>query len=253
LDAVRWDDIETTRGASPAAMRGAGAPMAYRYAAGGHQNPVQEEPRTLDFLPAQPTADPADATAPDGSDVVMPATTDPNTARQPLKLEQDSAGNVESGVLNDANPEGFKEGDEYAQGRLFRGPGTRRGSSILPYKRNAQPRETPQKALESSAAEDARKEGPIAGLWPRDYRITKITDDTSTYFRSRDEAHAFAWSQLRKASNGREPVQIEPNKWRSRDGRWQYRTSHADEDKHFNLDRIDPDSGFVIRDNHLRF
>jgi len=80
LDGVRWNEIETTHGASPAAMRIATELMAYRYAAEGRPNPAREAMRTLDFVPAQAIADQPDGATSDRSDE---GPTEPNAAPKP--------------------------------------------------------------------------------------------------------------------------------------------------------------------------
>ena len=147
-------------------------------------------------------------------------------------------------------------GDQVAPGQKFaqrgRGVGVRRGRSILEGKPKGPPQETPPRALNSRAAQDAKLMGTIRGL-PRDYQVPGITRQSSMHFKSPSAAWQFGHKQVFKASNGQPPVQIAPNKWRSKDGKWQMRLDQGRKRNHFNLERIDPVSGFVIRNIHLRF
>jgi RHS repeat-associated protein len=78
---------------------------------------------------------------------------------------------------------------------------------------------------------------------------TNRTRNWSAMFKSEGEARAFACQKL-----GKNPVQIEPGKWRSLDGKWQYRAKPNDvSDMHVHLEEIDPATGEVIQNVHLRW
>jgi hypothetical protein len=86
-------------------------------------------------------------------------------------------------------------------------------------------------------------------------RATADTKDFSAKFGSEGEARAFARQKL-----GRNPVEVEPGKLRSQDGRWQYRakpndlTGHGPGDSpHVHLEQLDPETGEVIQNWHLRW
>jgi hypothetical protein len=151
-----------------------------------------------------------------------------------------------SAVMTDATGDPVEPGQQLAQ------RGGRRGGPILVRPPSGPPRETPRRALNSHAAQRAKLRGTIRG-WVRDYQVPRITVQTSEQYSSSSAAWLVGFRQLLKASNGGVPVRIEPNKYRSQDGRWQMRLDQAREKSHFNLERIDPVSGFVIRNTHLRF
>jgi hypothetical protein len=49
-------------------------------------------------------------------------------------------------------------------------------------------------------------------------------------------------------------VEVEPNKWRSADGKWQYRAKPGDVlDNHVHLEELDPNTGEVLQNLHLRW
>ena len=53
---------------------------------------------------------------------------------------------------------------------------------------------------------------------------------------------------------GPNPVEVEPNKWRSADGKWQYRAKPGDvNDNHIHLEELNPNTGEVIQNLHLRW
>ena len=63
------------------------------------------------------------------------------------------------------------------------------------------------------------------------------------------EGHA---RQLAREKLGKDAVDIGDNKWRSADGRWQYRAKPDDVSKnHVHLERIDPETGAVLENWHL--
>ncbi len=77
---------------------------------------------------------------------------------------------------------------------------------------------------------------------------TSETNNWSANFKSEGEARAFARSKL-----GDNPVEVEPGKWRSTDGKWQYRAKPGDvSDNHIHLEELNPD-GSVKQNVHLRW
>ncbi|MFT3748127.1 MAG: RHS repeat-associated core domain-containing protein [Agriterribacter sp.] len=78
---------------------------------------------------------------------------------------------------------------------------------------------------------------------------TKNTKNYSAYFKSEREARNLARTKL-----GKNPVEVEPNKWRSADGKWQYRAKPGDiKDKHIHLEEINPFTGEILQNYHLRW
>jgi RHS repeat-associated protein len=95
-----------------------------------------------------------------------------------------------------------------------------------------------------SNARNARKRTS----YPRDAPDEK-TVNWSAHFNSEAEARALARAKL-----GKNPVEVEPNKWRSADGKWQYRAKPGDVgDNHIHLEELDPATGTVKRNLHLRW
>jgi hypothetical protein len=89
--------------------------------------------------------------------------------------------------------------------------------------------------------------GPRTG-YPRD-RATSDTNNWSAHFRNEREARSLARQKL-----GSDPVEIEPGKWRSQDGKWQYRAKPGDvKENHIHLEELDPKTGEVIQNLHLRW
>lgn len=77
----------------------------------------------------------------------------------------------------------------------------------------------------------------------------KTTKTWSANFASEAEARTFARQAI-----GHNPVQVEANKWRSADGKWQYRAKPGDvSDRHVHLEEIDPKTGHVKQNVHLRW
>nr|NIT56777.1 hypothetical protein [Fodinibius sp.]NIY25360.1 hypothetical protein [Fodinibius sp.] len=75
----------------------------------------------------------------------------------------------------------------------------------------------------------------------------------SAWYNSEGEARALARQYL-----GRKPVEVAPNKWRSVDGRWQYRGKLNDlkgdsRGPHIHLEQLNSDTGEVIQNLHLRW
>lgn len=78
---------------------------------------------------------------------------------------------------------------------------------------------------------------------------TKATNNHSGMYKSEGEARAIARTKL-----GPDPVEISLGKWRSQDGRWQYRAKPGDVgDNHVHLEQLNPKTGEVIQNLHLRW
>jgi hypothetical protein len=78
---------------------------------------------------------------------------------------------------------------------------------------------------------------------------TKATKNWSGAFKSEGEARALARTKL-----GSNPVEVAPGKWRSGDGKWQYRSKPGDvADRHIHLEELNPQTGEVIQNLHLRW
>jgi RHS repeat-associated protein len=78
---------------------------------------------------------------------------------------------------------------------------------------------------------------------------TKATKNWSATFKSEGEARNLVRHKL-----GKNPVEVEPGKWRSADGKWQYRAKPGDlADKHIHLEELNPETGEVIQNLHLRW
>lgn len=110
---------------------------------------------------------------------------------------------------------------------------------------------------QSPAAQPAAPVGPPTAIpgaqvsrrsFPKD-TPTKQTKQWSAHFRSEGEARALAREKL-----GANPVEVEPGKWRSADGKWQYRAKPGDvHDRHIHLEELDPTTGEVLQNLHLRW
>lgn len=84
--------------------------------------------------------------------------------------------------------------------------------------------------------------------FPADF-ATKRTKNWSAQMASERDARNLARGKL-----GSDPVEVAPNKWRSQDGRWQYRAKPGDvADKHIHLEQLNPKSGEVLQNVHLRW
>jgi hypothetical protein len=82
----------------------------------------------------------------------------------------------------------------------------------------------------------------------RDF-ATPRTKNWSATMKSERDARALARTKI-----GKNPVQVEPNKWRSADGRWQYRAKPGDlADRHIHIEQLNPQTGEVIQNAHLRW
>ena len=78
---------------------------------------------------------------------------------------------------------------------------------------------------------------------------TKNTKNWSAEFQSEGEARAFARQKV-----GKDPIEVEPGKWRSKNGKWQYRAKPGDViDKHIHLEELNPTTGEVLQNLHLRW
>lgn len=83
---------------------------------------------------------------------------------------------------------------------------------------------------------------------PKDFASPR-TLQRGAHFGSEGEARALARTKL-----GKNPIEVEPNKLRSSDGRWQYRAKPVDlKDNHVHLERLDPETGEVIENWHLYY
>ena len=90
--------------------------------------------------------------------------------------------------------------------------------------------------------------------YPQDY-VSARTQNHSARFSSEGEARSLARQKI-----GKEPVEIEPGKFRSRDGKWQYRAKPEDlqghrpgDTPHVHIERLDPKTGEVLENWHLRW
>ena len=94
----------------------------------------------------------------------------------------------------------------------------------------------------------ATKGAKRAPEMPRDFQ-TKATLQRSATFGSEGEARALARQKV-----GSEPIEVGPQKLRSQDGRWQYRARPGDVSRgHVHLERLDPRTGEVLQNWHLRW
>ncbi|MGH3773335.1 MAG: DUF6531 domain-containing protein [Pseudonocardiaceae bacterium] len=84
--------------------------------------------------------------------------------------------------------------------------------------------------------------------YPKDF-ATPRTNNWSAEFRSEAEARTLAREKI-----GKNPVEVGRNKWRSVDGKWQYRAKPCDVDnRHVHLEELDPSTGEVLQNVHLRW
>lgn len=78
---------------------------------------------------------------------------------------------------------------------------------------------------------------------------TKNTKNYSSAMKSEGEARSLARTML-----GSNPIYIGDNKYRSANGRWQYRAKTGDVmDNHIHLERLNPNTGEVLYNWHLRW
>ncbi|WP_395850102.1 hypothetical protein [Cystobacter fuscus] len=95
---------------------------------------------------------------------------------------------------------------------------------------------------------------PSARDYPQDYASAR-TQNHSARFSSEREARSLARQKI-----GKDPVELEPGKFRSRDGKWQYRAKPEDlqghrpgDTPHVHIERLDPKTGEVLENWHLRW
>ena len=100
-------------------------------------------------------------------------------------------------------------------------------------------------------ADDFAKPVKVEGVaskkgYLRDFQSKRTVQRSGTF---NSEGHA---RQLAREKLGKNPVNIGDNKWRSADGRWQYRAKPVDTTKnHVHLERLDPNTGEVLENWHL--
>jgi hypothetical protein len=84
------------------------------------------------------------------------------------------------------------------------------------------------------------------GGYPRDFP-TANTNNWSAEMASQSDARALARTKI-----GRDPVEVEPYKWRSVSGKWQYRAKPEDVALgHVHLEELNPETGEVLQNVHL--
>ena len=85
--------------------------------------------------------------------------------------------------------------------------------------------------------------------YPKDFSVRGKTKNWSAWFNSERDARALAREKI-----GHSPLMVEPNKWRSRDGKWQYRAKPGDlRENHIHLEELNPETGEVLQNLHLRW
>jgi RHS repeat-associated protein len=100
----------------------------------------------------------------------------------------------------------------------------------------------------ASFADDAAK-AQKAGKNPVTDRATKNTVNKGANFASKGEARKVARDTL-----GKNYVKVGDNKWRSADGRWQYRAKPGDTAKnHIHLEKLNPETGEVLENWHFYY
>jgi hypothetical protein len=98
-----------------------------------------------------------------------------------------------------------------------------------------------QNAVKAKASKKAKEAG--------DDKRTKNTKDWSSYYRNEREARALAREKI-----GHNPIEVSPGKYRSQNGKWQYRAKLNDlNDKHIHLEELNPETGEVLQNYHLRW
>jgi hypothetical protein len=107
------------------------------------------------------------------------------------------------------------------------------------------------RGLASVMSGGGKTKGPVL---VRDF-ATPRTVNRSAKYASEREARAIARTHL-----GKDPVKVGPGKLRSQDGRWQYRgkpddlLGHSPADSaHIHLEKLDPKTGEVLENWHLRW
>jgi len=83
--------------------------------------------------------------------------------------------------------------------------------------------------------------------------INQQTKNDSIWYDTQAQAR-----QMARQKMGHNPVEIEPNKLRRRDGTWQYRAKPGDlagdnQGPHIHLEKLDPKTGDVLINLHLRW
>ncbi len=90
--------------------------------------------------------------------------------------------------------------------------------------------------------------GSICKVFVKDF-ASKATKNWSAVFRNEREARNLARGKL-----GAGAVEVEANKWRSADGKWQYRAKPGDvAENHVHLEELNPKTGEVLQNLHLRW
>ncbi|PYT63032.1 MAG: hypothetical protein DMG35_05490 [Acidobacteria bacterium] len=104
------------------------------------------------------------------------------------------------------------------------------------------------------AMQPCPQEGMSCGVvFPFDFAVKGETVNSTATFASEGEARAVARTKL-----GSDAVEVEPGKWRSKDGKWQYRAKPGDlndpvQGPHIHLEELNPKTGQVIQNIHLRW
>jgi hypothetical protein len=84
--------------------------------------------------------------------------------------------------------------------------------------------------------------------FPRDFSTGK-TNNYSAFYESEREARNLAYQKL-----GKKPVKVDVNKWRSANGKWQYRAKPGDlNENHIHIEELNPETGEVKNNYHLRW
>jgi RHS repeat-associated protein len=90
--------------------------------------------------------------------------------------------------------------------------------------------------------------------YKKDYSTNNTKNRSATYKSERDARN------VARTKVGKDPVQVEPNKLRSQDGKWQYRgkpedlAGHSSKDSpHIHIERLNPETGEVLENWHLRW
>lgn len=99
------------------------------------------------------------------------------------------------------------------------------------------------------------EKGSDTKKYPPDYSVKGKTKNYSSTYNSERDARAHARTQL-----GKDPVYVGDNKYRSQDGKWQYRSKAEDlsghdagDTPHVHLEKLDPATGEVLENHHLRW
>lgn len=117
------------------------------------------------------------------------------------------------------------------------------------------PESTPDTEKRSKERQDIIDAGEKRNRdYPNDFQTRNTKQVNSTYNSERD-ARNHARTQV-----GRDPIQLGDGKLRSKDGKWQYRAKpndlrghEPDDTPHVHIERLDPKSGEVLENNHLRW